>query len=46
MPDAELVNVVEEAEYFEKPQDDDYYDDTIQNSLDLTLHGNETVHQP
>jgi hypothetical protein len=46
MPDAELVDGVEEAEYLEKPQDDDDYDDTIQNSLDLTLHGYVTVDQP
>ena len=46
MPDTELIDVVEEAEYLEKPQNDDYYNDAIQYSLDLTLHGYVVVHQP
>ena len=46
MPDVELRDVVEEAEYLEKPQNDDYYNDAIQYSLDLTLHGYEAVDQP
>jgi hypothetical protein len=46
MPDMELRDVVEEVKYFEKPQNDDYYNDAIQYSLDLTLHRNEAVHEP
>ena len=46
MPDAELIKVVEEAEYLEKPQDDDDYNDAIQDALDLTLHWDKAVDQP
>ena len=45
MPDAELINVVKEAEYLEQPQDNNYYDDAIQDGFDLTLHGYVSVHQ-
>ena len=46
MSHAELIKGVEEAEYLEKPQNDDDYNDAIQDTLDLTLHGDETVNQP
>ena len=46
MSHAKLIKVVEEAEYLEKPQNDDDYNNAIQDALDLTLHGNEAVNQP
>ena len=46
MSHAELIKGVEEAEYLEKPQNDDDYNDAIQDTLDLTLHGDESFNQP
>jgi hypothetical protein len=44
MPDAELGQVIEKAEYLQKPQNDGNHDYAIQNALDLTLHGDEAVY--
>jgi hypothetical protein len=46
MPNTELREVIEEPKYLQKPQYDGDNDNAIQDALDLTLHGDEAVHQP
>jgi hypothetical protein len=46
MSDAELGDVTEQSEYLQEPQNHGDHYNAVQDSLDLTLHGNETVNQP
>jgi hypothetical protein len=46
MPDVELGKVAVEAEYLQKPKNHDNHYNGIQDSLDLTLHGDVAVNQP
>jgi hypothetical protein len=46
MADTELGDVLEETEYLEKPQNDDYHYDAVQDALDLSLHWDIAVDQP
>jgi hypothetical protein len=44
--DAELREIAEEAEYLEKPEDHGNYDNAVENSFDLPLHGDKAVDEP
>jgi hypothetical protein len=46
MADVELGNVVHEPEYLQEPNNYRNHYNGIQDSLDLTLHGNEAIYQP
>jgi hypothetical protein len=46
MADAELSEVVQQSEYLQQPDNDCNHYNSIENSLDLTLHGNEAVYKP
>jgi hypothetical protein len=37
---------MEQAENVQQPKHNRDYDDAIENGLDGTLHGDETIHQP
>jgi hypothetical protein len=44
--DAELREIAEEAEYLQKPEDHGNYNNAIENSFDLPLHGDKAVDEP
>jgi hypothetical protein len=44
--DTELGDVLEEAEYLQKPQDDGYNYNAVQDALDLSLHWDIAIDQP
>src|SRR5580692_5704127 len=46
MADAELGQVTKQSEYLQEPQNHGDHYNAVQDSLDLTLHGNEAVNQP
>jgi hypothetical protein len=46
MPDAELIEVLEQSVEIRNPQDQDDDHQAIQDRFDLSLHGNESVHKP
>jgi hypothetical protein len=44
--DTELREIPKEAEDFQKPQNDGDYDYGVQDAFNLSLHGDEAIHQP
>jgi hypothetical protein len=46
MPDTELGQVSEEAEYSQKPNNHGNHDNSIQDAFDLALHRYVAVNQP
>jgi hypothetical protein len=46
MADAELSKICEQAEYLQEPKNHGNHHNGVQDSLDLTLHGDEAVHEP
>jgi hypothetical protein len=46
MADAELSQVIEQAEYLQKPDNYENHYNSVQDALDLALHRDEAVHKP
>lgn len=46
MADLELSEIAEEPEYLQKPNAHGNYNNAIQDSFDLSLHGDEAVDEP
>jgi hypothetical protein len=46
MTDAELREIVEEPKDLQKPKDYGNYDNTVEDSFDLSLHGDKAVDEP
>ena len=46
LPDAELGEVVKQSKDVDEPYNEHNYHNAVQNSLDLTLHRDETIDQP
>jgi hypothetical protein len=45
-PNADSRERMKKSEYIQKPQNHANDDDGVQDRLDASCHGNETIHQP